>query len=256
MALDPDIMACAGLVHRGDPERFAATMAAPVPAREKLFPLYAFNVEVSRAPWVTQESMIAEMRLQWWRDVLEEIRTGAEVRRHEVATPLARVLDTDMAARLDALVEARRWDIYRDPFEDMSAFRGHLTNTSGLLLLAAARTLGDAPEEPILKAGYAQGVANWLRAVPELERQGRIPLVEGTHAAIRALADDALTDLAEARRTRPAPEVRPAMLALWQTDAILKKARRDPAAVSENRLTLPPFRSRLGLMHRALTGRW
>ncbi|MFN3209661.1 MAG: squalene/phytoene synthase family protein, partial [Roseovarius sp.] len=78
MALDPDIMACAGLVHRGDPERFAATMAAPVPAREKLFPLYAFNVEVSRAPWVTQESMIAEMRLQWWRDVLEEIRTGAE----------------------------------------------------------------------------------------------------------------------------------------------------------------------------------
>lgn len=256
MALDPDIMACAGLVQRGDPERFAATMAAPVPAREKLFPLYAFNVEVSRAPWVTQESMIAEMRLQWWRDVLEEIRTGAEVRRHEVATPLATVLDPDMAERLDALVEARRWDIYRDPFEDMSAFRAHLTNTSGLLLLAAARALGDAPEEPILKAGYAQGVANWLRAVPELERQGRIPLVEGTHAAIRALADDALTDLAETRRTRLAPEVRPAMLALWQTDAILKKARRDPAAVSEDRLTLPPFRSRLGLMRRALTGRW
>ncbi|MGK7754725.1 MULTISPECIES: squalene/phytoene synthase family protein [unclassified Roseovarius] len=256
MVLDPDIMACAGLVQRGDPERFAATMAAPVSAREKLFPLYAFNVEVSRAPWVTQESMIAEMRLQWWRDVLEEIRTGTEVRRHEVATPLAAVLTSDLAGRLDTLVEARRWDIYRDPFEDMSAFRAHLTNTSGLLLLAAAWTLGDAPEDPILKAGYAQGVANWLRAVPELERQGRVPLVEGTQAAIRALADDALAALSEARRARLAPEVRPAMLALWQTDAILRKARRDPAAVSENRLTPPPFRSRLGLLHRALTGRW
>jgi len=256
MALDPDIMACAGLVQRGDPARFAATMAAPVPAREKLFPLYAFNVEVSRAPWVTQEPMIAEMRLQWWRDVLGEIREGAEVRRHEVATPLASVLDADMATRLDALVQARRWDIYRDPFTDMEAFRAHLTNTSGLLLLAAARTLGDAPEDPLLKAGYAQGVANWLRAVPELERQGRIPLVEGTHAAIRSLADDALAALAEARRTRLAPKVRPAMLALWQTGSILKMVARDPAAVSENRLKLPPFRSRLGLMRRAMTGRW
>ncbi|MFN3211384.1 MAG: squalene/phytoene synthase family protein, partial [Roseovarius sp.] len=182
--------------------------------------------------------------------------TGAEVRRHEVATPLATVLDPDMAERLDALVEARRWDIYRDPFEDMSAFRAHLTNTSGLLLLAAARALGDAPEGPILKAGYAQGVANWLRAVPELERQGRIPLVEGTHAAIRALADDALTDLAEARRTRLPRETHPAMLALWQTEALLRKAARDPAAVADNRLEPPPFRSRLGLMRRALTGTW
>ena len=35
-------------------------MAAPVAARRVLFPLYAFNVEVARAPWVTQEAMIAE----------------------------------------------------------------------------------------------------------------------------------------------------------------------------------------------------
>jgi len=256
MALDPDIMACAGLVQRGDPERFAATMAAPVWAREKLFPIYAFNVEVARAPWLTQESMIAEMRLQWWRDVLEEIRAGGPVRRHEVATPLANVLDVNSATLLDGLVEARRWDIYRDPFEDMTAFRDHLTRTSGHLLLAAARALGDAPEHAILKAGYAQGMANWLRAVPELERQGRVPLVEGTHEAVRALADDGLTALAEARRTRLSRAVRPALLALWQTEALLQKAAKDPAAVSENRLVLPPFRTRLGLLRRAITKTW
>ena len=48
-------------------------MAAPLAARQILFPLYAFNVEVARAPWVASEPMIGEMRLQWWRDVLEEI---------------------------------------------------------------------------------------------------------------------------------------------------------------------------------------
>lgn len=112
--------ACAGLVERGDPDRFLATMAAPVPARRVLFPLYAFNIEVSRAPWLTEEPMIAEMRLQWWRDVLEEIRSGARVRSHEVATPLAEVLDAEAVAVLDRLVAARRWEVYRDPFEDQA----------------------------------------------------------------------------------------------------------------------------------------
>ena len=47
-----DFSACAALVERGDPGRFRATMAAPLAARRVLFPLYAFNLEVARAPWV------------------------------------------------------------------------------------------------------------------------------------------------------------------------------------------------------------
>ncbi|MFM2390434.1 MAG: hypothetical protein RLZZ437_1989, partial [Pseudomonadota bacterium] len=75
--------ACAAIVQRGDPDRFAAVMAAPRQARAPLLVLYAFNLEVARAPWVAKEPMIAEMRLQWWRDVLEGPR-----RAHEVAGPL------------------------------------------------------------------------------------------------------------------------------------------------------------------------
>jgi phytoene synthase len=71
------LQACADLVARGDPDRFRATMATPPEARAVLFPIYAFNLEVSRAPWVTEEPMIAEMRLQFWRDVAEEIGQGA-----------------------------------------------------------------------------------------------------------------------------------------------------------------------------------
>ena len=89
MTFDDDLIACAQMVERADPDRFRALMATPVAARAKLFPIYAFNIEAARAPWVTQETMIAEMRLQWWRDALEEIRSGATVRRHEVVTPLA-----------------------------------------------------------------------------------------------------------------------------------------------------------------------
>mgnify|MGYP003628551030 FL=1 len=109
-------------------------MAAPVAARRVLFPIYAFNVEVARAPWVTEEPMIAEMRLQWWRDALEEMASGGTVRRHEVTLPLADVVDGDGARALDRLVAARRWDVYKDGFEDAEHFKEYLDATAGELM--------------------------------------------------------------------------------------------------------------------------
>ena len=258
MEFDADLIACAQLVERGDPDRFAAAMAAPPRARAVLFSIYAFNIEVSPAPWVTQETMIAEMRLQWWRDALEEIRSGGPVRRHEVVTPLARVLDGQGAELLDALTEVRRWDIYRDPFGDMAHFRDYLAKTSGNLLLAAARALGPVPDAVVRDAGYALGVANWLRAVPTLEQAGRVPLVEGTADAVRDLAQEGLNSLVQARARRkniPA-DARPAFLPMWQVGPILRMAVRDPARVADGTLELSPFRCRLGLMRTAITGLW
>ncbi|WP_284266838.1 squalene/phytoene synthase family protein, partial [Roseicyclus amphidinii] len=124
------LQACADLVARGDPDRFRATMAAPVAARRVLFPLYAFNIEVSRAPWVTDEPLIAEMRLQFWRDVVEELAAGKPPRAHEVALPLADAIPADVAGALDPLVTARQWDIYREPFEDRAAFDAYIADTA------------------------------------------------------------------------------------------------------------------------------
>lgn len=258
MEFDADLIACAQLVERGDPDRFAAVMAAPPQARLALFPIYAFNIEVSRAPWVTQEPMIAEMRLQWWRDVLAEIRSDKKVRRHEVVTPLAQVLDAEGAALLDRLIEARRWDVYREPFEDMTHFREYLDKTSGNLLLAAARALGPVPDRVVRRAGFALGVANWLRAVPALEQAGRVPLVEGTPDAVRALAHEGLEALGAARKGRGdlSPQVRPALLSMWQVAPILRRAARDPRRVADAALEVSPIRRRLGLMAAATTGRW
>ncbi|MEL7216333.1 MAG: phytoene synthase, partial [Pseudomonadota bacterium] len=41
--------ACAELVRTGDPDRFLAAMTASVEGRARLFPLYAFNLEVAKA---------------------------------------------------------------------------------------------------------------------------------------------------------------------------------------------------------------
>ncbi|MCU4653608.1 squalene/phytoene synthase family protein [Roseibacterium sp. SDUM158016] len=254
------LQACAELVARGDPERFRAAMAAPVEARAVLLPLYAFNVEVTRAPWVTEEPMIAEMRLQFWRDVAEEIGQGAPPRAHEVAAPLAAVVQPGDAALLDALVAARRWDIYRDAFEDEAHFDAYLDATGGNLAWAAARALGapDGAETAVRGAAWAAALASFLRAVPELEARGRVPLLDGRPEGVVALAARGLGRLAEARAARGSVPRRaaPALFHGWQAEAILRQARSEPGRVAAGALGLGAFGQSWRLAAVALTWRW
>lgn len=255
---DDDVKACAALVHRADPDRFMAAMAAPVAARAVLFPIYALNVEVARAPWVTQEAMIAEMRLQWWRDALQQIAKGPTVRRHEVVTPLSRILPPQLAEMMDEYVAVRRWDIYRDPFEDEAHFDAYINHSAGSLIVASAQALGEADESVLRDYGYAVGVANWLRAIPDLEARGRIPLLDGTPQGVRALAEKGLDRLMQARAARSAVSdaARPALFAGWQAEWVLRRALANPQRVADGALSQGELRRRLSLMRMAVTGRW
>jgi hypothetical protein len=246
------LQACADIVSKGDPDRFAAAMAAPVAARRVLFPLYAFNVEVARAPWVASEPMIGEMRLQWWRDALEEIGEGRTVRRHEVTTPLSEVLDARGAGVLDRLVEARRWDLYSEAFEDEAHFRDYLDRTGGTLMWVAAQNLGapDAAESVVRRLGRACALARFLAAVPVLEARGRIPLVDGRAEAVAGLARSALADLpgrAEIRAAVPAG-ARAALLDGWETRACLTGIAQAPGRVADGTTGQSPFAKRLSLL--------
>jgi len=239
------LQACADIVAKGDPDRFAAAMAVPVSAREKLLPIYAFNVEVARAPWVASEPMIGEMRLQWWRDALEEIATGGPVRKHEVTTPLAAVLDGEGARVLDRLIQARRWDLYTDTFEDEAHFREYLDATGAGLMWVAARTLGGVEEVSFRAWGRASGLANLFLAVPELEARGRKPVVDGRPEAISKLAKAALVAL----QSHPLPKLgRAAGLAAWRARGILKRAAASPEKIVEGQLDESEFRRRSSLI--------
>ncbi len=249
MSLD----ACATLVERGDPDRCLAVRAAPPALRGGLFVLYAFNLEIARAPWVAQEPLVAEMRLQWWRDVIENTAAGA-ARAHEVAAPLH---DLIRAAGLplpvlDRMVAARRWDCWREPFEDQAALERYLDETAGGLLWLAALTAGApaAAEAPVRAYGRAAGMAGFLRAVPELRARGRQPLPAGTTVAgLTRRGLDWLAGARAARRDVPG-RVAPALLAGWQSGAVLRNlAAGGGGDISE-------FARRGGLMWQGLTGRW
>lgn len=249
------LQACADITAKADPDRFAAAMAAPVAARKVLFPLYAFNVEVARAPWVASEPMIGEMRLQWWRDAVAEIVTGEGVRKHEVTTPLFETVDRSIAHRLDTLIAARRWDLYKEAFEDTAHFRDYLRNTGGWLMWVAARSLGapDLAEGPVREFGSSSALVRFLRAVPELEARGRIPLVDGRAEAIADLAETAYEQLPSWSQLQAAlpKSARPALLEGWQTKPLLAQIARDPGRVAHGEIGQSEFRKRLGLTWRA-----
>ena len=241
MSLD----ACADLVRRGDPDRFAALMAMPRRVRADLLPLFALNLVVARAPWASAEAMICEMRLQWWRDVIAEPTPRA----HEVAEPLHDVirrhaLPIDL---LDRMIAARIWDVYSDPFDDEAAFWRYLDNTSGGLYWASALILGAGDEASVRSIGIAAGLANYLRAVPELEQRGRRPLVDGRPDAVRALAQQALDQMGRAKT--------PAILPAYQARGLLRQVIDNPMIVANGQMGLSEFDRRRRLLWAALTGR-
>lgn len=253
MSLD----ACAALVQRGDPDRFAAVMAAPLAARARLWPIYAFNLEVARAPWVTQQPLIAEMRLQFWRDIL----AAKAPRAHEVAGPLFDLTaqTPGLAALLDRVIEARRHDISREPFASDSEFDAYLEETSATLIWAAAMTLGAAPEaETAFRAlGWASGLASYLRAVPALTARNLRPLVDPDPKAIRTLAAEGMNHLTIARNQRGLfGRAAPAALTGWQAGPLLRQAYDNPTRVAEGKLALSEFARRGGLLWMAATGRF
>lgn len=247
------IEACAELVRRGDEDRFLSAMTARPQDRAALFTLYAFNLEISRAPWVTEEAMIAEMRLQFWRDVVEEAGAG-KTRAHEVAAPFTDLIRNKALdpALLDQMITARQWDIYRDPFEDEAHFDRHIDRTSGHLMWLSALALG-APKDAegaVRNFAYGVGVANWLVAVPALAGRGRIPLLDGRAEAVRALAERALLRLLSAKLPKG-----PWMAALrsgWMAGVILKQAVRNPERVGDGTLGCSDFRKKLILLRKTL----
>lgn len=260
---DTDLDACAAKVATGDPDRFAAAMTAPLPLRGRLMALYAFNLEVARAPWVATEPMLAEMRLQWWADTVEEIFAGQRPRRHEVVTPLAATITAVGLPRapFDMLIAARRRDVDPAPHPDMGALLAYLDATGGSLSELAVRALGggDAAAATGRRFGAAAGAARLIAALPELRVANR-PTLPGPDraAAVRALADHALTEIAACRKARHAVPrgAAPALISDWRADAVLRMAKADPEAALDGLAQPSEFRRRAGFLRAALTGRW
>lgn len=209
---------CRDLVMRYDPDRFRTVLFAPGPARDDLFVLYAFNLEIARIRESVSEPMLGAMRLQWWRETLDAAGRG-EARRHAVAAPLAELIPRHGLPRapFERLLDARARDMEETGFESLTAMTAYAEATAGLplaLALAILGSRGEASDEAARHMGAAWALTGLLRALPYRLRQGRDTLPDDLRAShgvsdrvLRAFrADDAVRaaveDVAEAAATR------------------------------------------------------
>jgi phytoene synthase len=260
---------CAALLREADPDRYIASLYAPEALRPGLHALYAFSHEIARVREQVSEPLPGEVRLQWWRDVLESGEAGGSSA-HPVVQAL---LDTVRRFRLpvaplSGLIEARVFDLYDDPMPSLSDLEGYAGETSSALIrlaclvLAQGRDPGGATAAG--HAGVAYALAGLMRAFPWHAARGQVylpadilarngvtredivrgrggPGVDYSLKELRALARIHLRKMNDLRATVPAA-IMPAFLPVALVEPYLKAMERRGYDPYRSIVTLSPLR--------------
>lgn len=178
-------------MQKADPARVLAAKLAPKLEADRLIGLYAFHYEIARVSESVSEPMLGDIRLQWWREAVDEIRTGKPVRAHDAAQALeesiAPIKTIFPLSLLDELIEARERDLDDAPFETTQSLNDYAAATAGRLTLAAAATLAKDPiaetiQVGLRNAGRAWGLAGLARETAiaaQFDARPRLPIRVG-----------------------------------------------------------------------------
>ena len=264
-----------------DRDRYLACLLSPDDHRHSLAALYAFNAEIARVRDVTREVLPGEMRLQWWRDLLEGNAHG-DAGGNPVAAGLLAAIETHRLPRETflAMIDARTGDLYDDPPASRNALEGYAGETAAALIQLASLILspGDAASAATAgHAGVAQAIAGLVMLMPLHRSRGQllIPLdilaatgldretfLDGKDeariaAAIEAFAGLGLEHLGKARRAGPVSRsVFAAFLPVALAEPVLKRALKRPVSIFENSIQPPQWRRQLRMMKAQLVQRF
>lgn len=256
--------------HQGDPARFEAAMFASEQRREDLFALIALNVELSRIPDTVSEPMLGEIRLQWWDDAIEALFDGGPVAGHEVITALAAPIRDGRLPkdRLLDLIDARRMALGDEALDKFETLDRLITRTGGALAALQIAALGgdQAAKDVAANAGWAEGAGRLVAALPAMLGSGQIDaeIIEtgkappALAALIQTLAETGAAKLNHARQSQSAipRRCRAPLLSIRPQERRLNAVLAPGANIFLDDGAVSPFRERLSLFRRALTGRF
>lgn len=223
------------LVRRRDRDRYQTALFAPSDRRGALLALYAFNYEIARVRETVTQPMLGQIRLQWWREVLDAAYAGTPSRQHLVVIPMTAAIREFGLSRshFDRLIDAREQNLADEPPATLAALEQYAEASSAPLIALALEALD--VRAPALAAvarhvGTGYALAGLLRAIPFHARAGRsyIPAdiagreridpadyaaartTLGLRTAVRTIAESAAQHLHAARAHRtdiPRPAV-------------------------------------------------
>lgn len=168
---------CFNIVHDHDNDRFLIGLMMPRTKRNDIWPIFAFNFEIAKTAEIVSEPMMGKIRLQWWRDAIEEIYSDAIPRKHEVVEPLARVikkyhLDKDSFL---ALINMREFDLEYKMLSDWESFEIYARKTNAPINNLVLQVLGKAEEKDVIdQLSFYYGAMGLIRAIPFLLNRHRL----------------------------------------------------------------------------------
>lgn len=160
---------CAAEVRRLDHDRYLTALFSPSECRDALFALYAFNVEIAKTREVVSEPMLGQIRLQWWRERIDELFEGTP-REHPVLAGLTGPVRAGLLSQeaFATIIEAREADLDDTPPGDLAALEAYAAATSGELSALAMRLAGAADDAALAvgrEVGTAWSLIGLVRAV-------------------------------------------------------------------------------------------
>jgi phytoene synthase len=189
-----------GLVRRVDPDRWLSSRFIADPAiREDVLAIYAFDHELARAPRVTSNPLMGEIRLTWWREALDEMFEGRPVRQHPTAQALADVVRRHNLSRgpLETMIDARYRELDATPMSE-NELLDWARDTGGLAAQVAAQILDPATDAKLaLAGGAAWALGKRLVDRPEL-RPTFLRVIHAARGASHALSVAAFPAVAHA----------------------------------------------------------
>jgi len=243
MSLNDSYAHCDTLLKAQDYDRWLACLFLPANSRKHAHALYAFSSEIARVRDSVREALPGEIRLQYWRDVL-----NAESSDNPVAAAL---LDTVKSFRLPLaplqnLIDARVADLYDDGFATQNDLEGYCGETCSVLFQLVAMVAGgeaNSLSEAAGHAGVAYAMAGLLSILPVHQARGQCYLPE-THLKKHNLARE---DIGKPESVKQLRSVLLDMIAL--AGEHLQKAQSAIAALPPN--VRPAFLP-LALVHKKL----
>ncbi|MFM1977199.1 MAG: hypothetical protein RL145_2045 [Pseudomonadota bacterium] len=170
ITLSPDMIEQAAQVA---PDQTQATSFLAPEARAGMIALILFTHEVSRARQAVSEPMLAAIRLQWWREALDEIYTGKTVRAQPTAQALAQTIRHYDLPRpwLDALIDAFGVEQDEVPFQTWAELAQHADQTYGnfnrlALLIAGTSAISASLDQAARSAGMVWRICDLMAQWP------------------------------------------------------------------------------------------
>ncbi|WP_411816123.1 squalene/phytoene synthase family protein [Hyphococcus sp. DH-69] len=207
---------CSTTVQSQDEDRWLACGYASGAKQRALFALYAFQIELRRIPGAVSEPALGEIRLQWWREAFDEIRSGKPVRAHPVVEEIAEtgLASETYAALIDGAIDAAAYPLYGEGFADIEALEQWLMSADGAIDAMGVKILGGDQELADIAKKAGSGFA--------LAREGRglAPnLAEQVADRAKVIAENTRQVLAKA-----SADVTPALLHLALTKLYAARA--------------------------------